>query len=306
MSNIRRNLTVIGCGLLALIRISFGCGKGHSQSGVASAATQPAPQPNQVAASQFAPTPTHLIIRKAVYGDLPDGAVEDVTEKIRAMVKDGMLSVAATDDNFGDPYNGKMRLTIERAKVRVPHINLGGEGGAGDFTDQVKRFQNGNALHMKISDGDMKVTVYYDYGDGKQHMAYSMKDGSLDITVPTKLRVDYRAANGVDTSETADIGQPLKIDASDPVQPIVNVAGTLWVVIDNDGDNNVQFRADGTLDWSDANGAVAGIWKQDGASIYMEINHYSRYEGTISNDRMSGSGSNDAGDGWTWSGQIKK
>ncbi|MCY2950598.1 MAG: DUF3395 domain-containing protein, partial [Planctomycetota bacterium] len=45
-------------------------------------------------------------IKKAVYGDLPDGAKTDVTEKVAAMVKDGELSVEATNDNFGDPAEG--------------------------------------------------------------------------------------------------------------------------------------------------------------------------------------------------------
>jgi hypothetical protein len=47
-----------------------------------------------------------LVIVKAVYGDLPDGAKTDVTDKVKDMVKDGVLSVDATNDNFGDPAEG--------------------------------------------------------------------------------------------------------------------------------------------------------------------------------------------------------
>jgi hypothetical protein len=248
------------------------------------------------------PTGT-LVIRKAIYGDLPDGTMVDVADKVRAMVKDGALSVAATDGNFGDPYNGKMRLTITSAEVKVPNINLGGEGGAGDFTDKVKPFQDGNSLHMKIT-GDMKITVYYNYGDGKQRTAHSGRDGSVDITVPTKLRVDY-TANGVDASKTVDLGQTLKINANDPIaatQPPVNVAGTVWA-IDSDGDfYDCHFQADGILDGSNEG---SGTWKQNGTSIYMELNHYVRYQGTISGNRMEGSASNDAGKSWTWSADKK-
>jgi|GEM_PF-1137190 hypothetical protein len=256
----------------------------------------------QPAATQPAGT---LVIRKAIYGDLPDGTTVDVADKVRAMVKDGALSVAATDGNFGDPYNGKMRLTITSAEVRVPNINLGGEGGAGDFTDKVKPFQDGNSLHLKIT-GDMKITVYFNYGDGKQRTAHSGRDGSVDITVPTKLRVDY-TANGVDASKTVDLGQTLKINANDPIaaaQPPVNVAGTVWAGEDSDGDFlEFHFQADGSLDYKSPSGfqKQTSTWKQDGASINIELNHYSEYQGTISGNRMEGSASNDAGKSWTWS-----
>jgi hypothetical protein len=52
------------------------------------------------------PVVSKLVIKKAVYGDLPDGAKTDVTEKVKGMVKDGALSVAATNENFGDPAEG--------------------------------------------------------------------------------------------------------------------------------------------------------------------------------------------------------
>ena len=47
-----------------------------------------------------------LVIRKAVYGDLPDGAKTEVTEKVAAKAGDDTLSVDATNDNFGDPADG--------------------------------------------------------------------------------------------------------------------------------------------------------------------------------------------------------
>lgn len=50
--------------------------------------------------------PAKLIIRKAVYGDLPDGAKTDVTEKVAEKVDDDHLSIEATNDNFGDPAEG--------------------------------------------------------------------------------------------------------------------------------------------------------------------------------------------------------
>ena len=50
-----------------------------------------------------------LVIVKAVYGDLPDGDKMDVTNKVKAMVKDGALSVEANNDNFGDPAEGVVK-----------------------------------------------------------------------------------------------------------------------------------------------------------------------------------------------------
>ena len=78
-----------------------------------------------VAGEQPVP-PGELKIRKAVYGELPDGAVDkDVTEKVAAMVKDGALSVEASNDNFGDPAKGvgkKLRVdyTFDGAKNPRP------------------------------------------------------------------------------------------------------------------------------------------------------------------------------------------
>ena len=56
-----------------------------------------------------------LVIVKAEYGDLPDGAKTDVTKKVAEMVKQDELSVAATNDNFGDPVEGTAK------KLRVDY-----------------------------------------------------------------------------------------------------------------------------------------------------------------------------------------
>lgn len=54
-----------------------------------------------------------LVIVKAEYGDLPDGVKADVTKKVAEMVKQDELSVAATNDNFGDPVEG----TVKKLRV---------------------------------------------------------------------------------------------------------------------------------------------------------------------------------------------
>jgi hypothetical protein len=52
------------------------------------------------------PAKGELVILKAVYGDLPDGGKADVTEKVKAMVKNNALTVDASNANFGDPAGG--------------------------------------------------------------------------------------------------------------------------------------------------------------------------------------------------------
>lgn len=165
------------------------------------------------AATQSPAAKANLVIRKAVYGNLPDGTSVDVTDKVRAMVKNGALSIAATDANFGDPYNGVMKLTIIRAEMRAKYMNFGGLGGAGDITDRVKQFQDGNRFYVSMkSDGDSKITVYYKYGDGKTLAKEQAEDGSINIVPPTKLRVDF-ILNGVDLTKTVDLDQKLEISA---------------------------------------------------------------------------------------------
>ena len=48
---------------------------------------------------------TRLVIRKAVYGDLANNAVVNVTQKVADWIEDS-LTVEATAENFGDPANG--------------------------------------------------------------------------------------------------------------------------------------------------------------------------------------------------------
>ena len=55
-------------------------------------------------ARQARPVAGKVIIRKALYGDLPNGTSKDVTKKVAAIVKAGSLSVDASNATFGgDP-----------------------------------------------------------------------------------------------------------------------------------------------------------------------------------------------------------
>jgi hypothetical protein len=46
---------------------------------------------------------TRLIVVKALYGDLPNGKSDDVTEQVADLVRKNRLTVKATNDTFGDP-----------------------------------------------------------------------------------------------------------------------------------------------------------------------------------------------------------
>jgi len=56
-----------------------------------------------------------IVIRKAVYGDLPDGKQANVTRKVAKLVKGGATSVEASNTNFGDPVQGTAK------KLRVDY-----------------------------------------------------------------------------------------------------------------------------------------------------------------------------------------
>jgi len=60
------------------------------------------------------PVAGKVVIRRAVYGDLPGGASIDVTKKVAAIVRAGSLSVEASNSNFGDPARGvAKKLRVE-------------------------------------------------------------------------------------------------------------------------------------------------------------------------------------------------
>jgi len=52
------------------------------------------------------PDASKVVVKKALYGDLPDGKARDVTAKVAAMVKQGSFSVTASNGTFGDPTPG--------------------------------------------------------------------------------------------------------------------------------------------------------------------------------------------------------
>jgi len=161
-----------------------------SASGEVAAAGQTATPKNAAAA---------LVIRKAVYGDLPDGPMVDVTDKVRAMVRGG-TSLEVTG-RFDDPAKG-VRPTVIRVVLHSPIT------GDHDVTYTVK---DNVWFFMR----DAKMTVYYKYGDGET-LSREVAEGVEGFTVLPgyplyKLRVDY-TLNGVDLSKTEDNGRTFEIN----------------------------------------------------------------------------------------------
>jgi hypothetical protein len=64
------------------------------------------------------------VIQKAVWGALPKGPLADVTKKVAELVKAGAASVDASNENFGDPANGKVK------QLRVDYVINGVPGSA--------------------------------------------------------------------------------------------------------------------------------------------------------------------------------
>ncbi len=65
---------------------------------------------------------TRLFIRKAVYGDLPKGKSDDVTEQVADLVRKNSLSIKADNETFGDPAEGVVK------RLRVDYLFDGVKG----------------------------------------------------------------------------------------------------------------------------------------------------------------------------------
>jgi HEAT repeat protein len=63
---------------------------------------------------QSKPVAGKVVILKAAYGDLPSGPQADVTKQVAELVKAGTFQIEASNGNFGDPAEGKVKkLSVE-------------------------------------------------------------------------------------------------------------------------------------------------------------------------------------------------
>ena len=112
---------------------------------------------------------------------------------------------------------------------------------------------------------------------------------------------------------TVAVGLSVPAFAQSPPQPSLygtaaSVAGSSWNVIETDGDKDIfTFMADGSLHYWDGKKDYAnGTWKQDGDSIYIEMNNkFCEYQGRITGTHMEGKAWNVKGKNWTWVADTK-
>jgi hypothetical protein len=165
-----------------------------------------------------------LVIVKAVYGDLPNGASTDVTDKVVAMLKDNQLTVEATNDNFGDPAEGvwkqlKVDYTLDGAAksksagenqtlklsgkppklviTKAVYGDLTAEAAAGSSTDVTEKVAD--KVDMDALSIDVSNENFGDPANG----------------VTKKLKVDY-TLNGVAGTKTVEEYQVMRLSANPP------------------------------------------------------------------------------------------
>ncbi len=163
-----------------------------------------------------------LVIREAVYGDLPDGNKIAVTEKVAKLVKDGKLMLEVGNDLFGDPaeqVQKKLRIkydlggksleaTVEEGETMLlPQPKLVGElkilsakygdvpdGDTFDVIDLVKRHVKDNRLEIAVDNDTLgdpasgvfkRLRVEYQIGEVKLFKSV-YEGGKMVIAAPAK------------------------------------------------------------------------------------------------------------------------
>ena len=174
------------------------------------------------------PGSSKLVIRKAEYGDLPDGHANDVTELVAAMVANDALDVKVSDDDFGNPEPAALK------KLRVDYTFDGVDGSktvyagarmtvsAGDLPAPSSQWGSHKLVILAADYGDLPDGNAYDVtemvaamvrGNNLKVMATNDNFGDPAIGAKKELQVDY-SFNGKLKSKTVEEGQFLTIDAA--------------------------------------------------------------------------------------------
>ena len=194
--------------------------------------------------------------------------------------------------------------SMAQSAINVAGTTWVGTGSDGDYYEY--SFQAGGALYYKSQseshtngtwkqDGNsiyMETNNKYSEYQGRisgTHMegnAWNVKDRKWTWAAD-KQGVPQASANGVAAS----------------------LAGTSWTVVETNssGDRDIfNFTPDGTLAYSYQNGSYTnGTWKQDGDSIYIEMNNkFVEYTGRITGTHIEGKASNIKKENWAWTADI--
>jgi len=170
-----------------------------------------------------------LIIRRAEYGDLPNGQASNVTAIISAMVENDALDVMVSNDNFDDPapekrkklrvdytFNGEERskTVIERERLKIL---------PSDKSAAVSKFHSSKLFIRQAEYGDLPdgnfndVTAIVAAMVENDALNVDANNDNFDDPAPErrkKLRVDY-TFNGEERSKTVVERNQLKISPSD-------------------------------------------------------------------------------------------
>jgi len=215
------NSRMIGFALLAVILIAGGFAAGYLLMGRMSPPSAPPPPAAAVAATTKVPATTaayigpHLVIKKAVYGDLPNGLSADVTAKVAALVAHEALTVAASNDNFGDPVVGiDKKLRVDYALDGVAQSRIVAEGATLTIKAWPVRLVIKQAVYGDLPDGTSadvtaKVAAKID-NDTLTIGASNDNFGDPAENIVKKLRVDY-TFDGKAKSKTVGEGEELTI-----------------------------------------------------------------------------------------------
>lgn len=103
-----------------------------------------------------------VVVVKAVYGALPDGPSADVTKKVLEMVKAGATSIEASNANFGDPANNKVKsLSIEYTVDGRPVAKTVVEHGSIPLVARVMKSECADAMFAALpkAEGAAKLSL---------------------------------------------------------------------------------------------------------------------------------------------------
>ncbi|MGO9316968.1 MAG: hypothetical protein ACLPXT_02885 [Terracidiphilus sp.] len=198
-----------------------------------------------------------------------------------------------------------VQKAMAQSVINVSGTTWVGTDSDGDYYEYT--FQADGALHYKSPSGFWTNGTWKQDGDSiymETNNKYSEYQGRI-----TGTHIEGNAWNikGRKWTWVADLRNT---PASSANVGVASIAGSSWNVVETDTEGSrdiFNFLADGTLSYSYQNGSYTnGTWKQDGASVYIEMNNkFVEYRGRISGSHIEGTASNIKGNHWTWTADIQ-
>ncbi len=190
-----------------------------------------------------------------------------------------------------------------QSAISVSGTTWVGTDSGGDYYEYY--FQADGALFYKSPSGFWTNGTWKQDGDSiymETNNKYSEYQGRISGT-----HMEGKAWN-IKNKEWTWVADKQNLPASNANGGVVSLAGSSWNVVETDGDRDIfNFMPNGTLAYSYQNGSYTnGTWKQDGDSIYIEMNNkYVEYTGRITGAHIEGKASNIKGNNWTWTADMR-